>query len=411
MDQERIRELSAREAERFAERTPASREMFERARETLAGGVSSSFHGREPWPVYLTRGEGARVWDADGNEYADFHNGFSAMVQGHAHPAVVTAVSERVALGTHFGATTEDAVVVAEELRRRFGLPRWRFTNSGTEANMAAIRLARAFTGREAVVQMAGAYHGHADISHLREVPFNDVGALERAIEEAEPACVITEGAMTSVGLVLPEPGYLDAVRELTGRHGVVLILDEVKTGLTIAAGGAVERLGAKPDIVTLAKSLGGGLPTGAVGMSAELAEPVEDGRLRLLGTYNGNPLSMAAAAASLREVLTPAAYAELDRLGDRMVAGCESAIAAAGLDARCVGLGSKGCVRWADDAGLSGLVWTWLMNRGVLTTAGRGQEWNVTVAHDDELVDRYLDAFAGLVAELTPRLSGSARA
>ena len=247
MDGQRIRELSAREAERFAARTPASRAMFERAQRTLAGGVSSSFHGREPWPVYLARGEGARVWDADGNEYVDFHNGFSAMVQGHAHPAVVAAVRERAALGTHFGATTEDAVAVAEELRRRFGLPRWRFTNSGTEANMAAIRLARASTGREAVVQMAGAYHGHAEITHLHEVPFNDVAALERLIAEVEPACVITEGAMTSVGLVLPEPGYLDALRDLTRRHGVVLILDEVKTGLTIAAGGAVERLGAQP--------------------------------------------------------------------------------------------------------------------------------------------------------------------
>jgi glutamate-1-semialdehyde 2,1-aminomutase len=411
MDQDRIRELSAREAERFAQRTSASRAMFERAGETLAGGVSSSFHGREPWPVYIARGEGARVWDADGNEYVDFHNGFSAMVQGHAHPAIVAAVRERVAIGTHFGATTEEAVAVAEELRRRFGLPRWRFANSGTEANMAAIRVARAFTGREAVVQMTGAYHGHAEISHLHEVPFNDIAALERVIAEVEAACVITEGAMTSAGLVLPEPGYLDALRELTRRRGVILILDEVKTGLTIAAGGAVERLGAEPDIVTLAKSLGGGLPTGAVGMTAALAEPVEDGRLRLLGTYNGNPLSMAAAWASLREVLTPAAYDELDRRGARMVAGCESVIQASGLEARCVGLGSKGCVRWANDPQLSQLIWMWLMNRGVLTTAGRGQEWNVTVAHDDAAVECYLDAFAGLVAKLTPRLSGSARA
>jgi hypothetical protein len=141
-----------------------------------------------------------------------------------------------------------------------------------------------------------------------------------------------------------------------------VLILDEVKTGLTIAAGGAVERLGAQPDVVTLAKSLGGGLPTGAVGMTAELAEPVEEGRLRLLGTYNGNPLSMAAAAASLHEVLTPAAYSELDRLGDRMVTACESVIEANGLDARCVGLGSKGCVKWAGGPELSQLIWIWLM-------------------------------------------------
>ena len=190
-----------------------------------------------------------------------------------------------------------------------------------------------------------------------------------------------------------------------------MLILDEVKTGLTIAAGGAVERLGAEPDIVTLAKSLGAGLPTGAVGMTAELAELVEDGRVRLFGTYNGNPLGMSAASASLQEVLTPAAYRELDRLGARLLAGCERVIEEGGLTAGCVGLGSKGCVRWEGDRELGELIWTWLMNRGVYTTAGREQEWNLSVAHDDRSVDRYLEAFGGLVAELTPRLSGSARA
>ena len=134
-------------------------------------------------------------------------------------------------------------------------------------------------------------------------------------------------------------------------------------------------------------------------------------GALRLLGTYNGNPLSMAAAAASLHEVLTPAAYHELDRLGARMASGCENVIQSNGLDARCIGLGPKGCVRWAGHTQLAQLIWMWLMNRGLLTTAGREQEWNVTVAHDDEVVDRYIDSFAGLAAELTPRLSGSARA
>jgi glutamate-1-semialdehyde 2,1-aminomutase len=416
MDRERIEELSAREDARFAERTRASKELYERACRTLAGGISSSFHGSDPWPVYIVRGEGARVWDADGNEYADFHNGFSAMVQGHAHPAIRAAVSRRQELGTHFGATTEEAVAVAEELARRFGMPRWRFANSGTEANMAAIRLARTLTGREDVLKTAGTYHGHADISPLHEVPFNDAAALERKLAELDaegrgPACMLIEGAVTSGGLTLPEPGYLAAVRELTRRHGVLMILDEVKTGLTIAAGGAVERLGAEPDLVTLAKSLGGGLPTGAVGMTAELAQLVESGDVRLLGTFNGNPLSMAAALANLREVLTPHAYEELERLGMRMAAGCEELIEANGLEARVVTLGCKGCVRWGDRPELDRLVWAWLMNRGVFTTAGRVQEWNVTVAHDDATVDRYLDAFGELAAELTPRLSGSARA
>jgi glutamate-1-semialdehyde 2,1-aminomutase len=434
MDRARIGELCEREAALLAERTSASEAMFRRAAGSLAGGVASSFHRRAPWPIYLARGEGAHVWDLDGNEYVDFHNGFGAMVQGHAHPAVEAAVARRLALGTHFGATTEEAVAVAEELGRRFGLARWRFTNSGTESTMAAIRLARALTGREDVVKIAGAYNGHDDttVPHdagiprgtrelLHEVGFNDAGAMEERIgglAEAgrAPACVIMEGAMTGIGVVLPAPGYLEAVRELTREHGVVLILDEVKTGLTIAPGGAVERFAVRPDVVTLAKSLGAGLPAGAIGMTAELAAVIEHGRIHQLGTYNGNPLSMAAARAGLDEVLTPAAYERLERLGERMRAGCERVIAAHGLAARCVGVGSKGCVTHGPepvvdhasysgrrDAELAELVWLWCMNRGLLVTPGREQEWNVTVAHDEAAVDRYLEAIDGLAAALTP--------
>ena len=403
--------LYEQELERFAARTKASRDLWGRASAALACGVTSSFHGSDPWPVYIDRGEGACIRDVDGNEYLDFHNGFSAMVQGHAHPAIVEAVRERAALGTHFGATTKHAVAVAEELVRRFGLPFWRFTNSGTESNMAALKLARAATGREPVVKMAGSYHGHADIAAAREVPWGDARALELAVEETQPAAVLMEGAMTSGGLTLPEPGYLAEVRELTRRHGVVLIFDEVKTGLTIAAGGATERLGGEPDIVTVAKSLTGGLPAGAVGMAPEFEQLLAGGDVRLMGTYNGNPLSMAAACASLRQVLTPAAYDELERLGARMADGCWRAIADAGAESTVVSLGSKGAVGWGGDGELGRMIWIWLMNRGVYTTPGREQEWNVSVAHDERTVDRYVDAFGALLAELTPRLSGSARA
>src|SRR4051812_2023027 len=159
-------------------------------------------------------------------------------------------------------------------------------------------------------------------------VPFNDAGAMERRIERLDaegrkPACVIMEAAMMNLGVVLPEPGYLEAVRDITRRHGVVLIFDEVKTGITVAAGGAVERFGVEPDVVTLAKALGGGLPTGAIGMSEEVARVVEDGTVYQVGTYNGNPLGMAAARANLLEVMTPEAYAHLDHLNDRILAGC----------------------------------------------------------------------------------------
>jgi len=409
-----VSELLERERATLAERTRASERMFRRAERSLAGGVASSYQRLEPWPVYLTRGEGARVWDVDGNEYLDFHNGFSAMVQGHAHPAITAAVTARQRLGTHFGLPTEEAVDVAENLSFRFGFPRWRFTNSGTESVMDAIRVARAHTGRDEVVKIAGAYHGHADVTmvsvgsepgawgagipestvaQVRAVPFNDADAMATTLAEAPPACVIMEAARTNAGLVLPEPGYLEAVRDATRATGTVLIFDEVKTGLTIAAGGAVERFGVRPDMVTLAKSLGGGLPTGAIGMTEELAALVEDGSVHHVGTYNGNPLGMAAARANLLEVLTPEAYEHLERLGERM---------AVGVGPGAIALGSKGCVhRDRRDPERSELIWTWLANRGILTTPGREQEWNVTVAHDEAAVDRYVEVFGELASEL----------
>lgn len=200
---------------------------------------------------------------------------------------------------------------------------------------MAAVRIARAVTGREHVLAIAGAYHGHHDtalagrgsaagiprstVELVHTVPFNDAGEMERSLSVHTPACVLMEAATTHRGVVAPHPGYLETVRELTRRHGVVLILDEVKTGLTIAAGGAVERFGVEPDLVSLAKALGGGLPSGAIGMSEEVARLVEDGRVPVFGTYNGNPLGMAAARANLLEVLIAAAYERLERLGERL--------------------------------------------------------------------------------------------
>jgi glutamate-1-semialdehyde 2,1-aminomutase len=312
--------------------------MYERAHEVLSGGVASSYQLRDPWPIYLERGEGPRVWDVDGNELFDFHNGFGSMIQGHAHPAIGRAVRQRYAMGTHFAAPTEDGIAVAEELSRRFRMPRWRYTNSGSESTMDAIRIARAYAGRETVMKIFGSYHGHHDtvmvsigveydkigdrenlaslpygagipratVEMTVAVPFNDADAMERRIERLaaegrKPACVIMEAAMMNLGIVLPEPGYLEAVRDITRRHGIVLIFDEVKTGLCIAAGGAVERFGVVPDMVTLAKSLGGGLPTGAIGGTEGVMSVVEDGRVYQVGTYNGNPLGMARGAGEPR--------------------------------------------------------------------------------------------------------------
>ena len=163
LDRARIKELTERESRKLDERTPKSRELFERAKRTMPSGVASTYQARKPWPIFLTRGEGQHVWDADGHRMVDYHNGFGSMVVGHAHPAIVRAVSERVRLGSHFSAPTEDATFVAEDLARRFALPKWRFTNSGTEATMDAIRIARGVTGRDTIVKILGSYHGHHD--------------------------------------------------------------------------------------------------------------------------------------------------------------------------------------------------------------------------------------------------------
>src|SRR3954467_12601308 len=413
---QRLQELIEREESRLNAATQKSQDMYQRARVHLSGGVASSYQLRDPWPIYLERGSGPKVWDVDGNEMYDFHNGFGAMVQGHAHPAIGKAIRERYDLGTHFAAPTEDAVVVAEELQKRWGLPRWRYTNSGSESTMDAIRIARAYAKRDTVMKIFGSYHGHHDtvmvsigvpydeigdreelaslpygagipqatVDMTVPVPFNDADAMERRIERLDnegrkPACVIMEAAMMNLGVVLPEPGYHEAARDITKRHGIVLIFDEVKTGLCIAAGGAVERFGVVPDMVTMAKSLGGGLPTGAIGGHGAVMEVVENGAVYQVGTYNGNPLGMAAARASLYEVLTPEAYRHLDHLNDRILSGCTAVIEQYDLPGYAIGVGSKGCVTFSpqkivdyetfketQDAELADLAWLFNMNRGI---------------------------------------------
>jgi glutamate-1-semialdehyde 2,1-aminomutase len=449
-DRALLRNLIEREQGRLDASTPKSSLMYRRAHEVLVGGVASSFQRRVPWPFYLARGEGAFVWDIDDRRMTDFHNGFGSMVQGHANASIAAAVREQISKGSHFAAPTEDAVVVAEELARRFGLPKWRYTNSGSESTMDAIRIARGFTGRDVVMKMVGSYHGHHDgvmvstggdrdvpdkrgnwpsvaygagvpapVAELTvAVPFNDPEALERRVHELEresrpPACLIMEPAMM-LGMILPEPGYLEAVREITRRHGIVLIFDEVKTGLAVAAGGVTERYGVAPDLVTLAKALGGGLPSGAIGGSEEVMRVVEDGSVYQVGTYNGNALVVAAARASLFEVLTPDAYVHLEQLNQRMIDGCHRVLEAHGMPGYALGLGARGCVtlsptrivdyatlRANQEADLLRLTWLYAINSGVFITPARPEQWTLSVAHSDEDVDTYVGFLDRLVTDL----------
>jgi glutamate-1-semialdehyde 2,1-aminomutase len=449
IDRERIAELTRREQQALSDRTPRSRQLFERGRIVMPNGVPSSFQANDPWPVYLERGQGARVWDVDGNEYVDFHNGFGVMCIGHANPVVGAAVKSRVDLGTHFAAPTEGSIAVAEELRRRFGLPQWRFTNSGTESTMDAVHLARGATGRDGILKIEGAYHGHHDavmvsvypeleelgdrddprsvpygaghpraLTELtRAVPFNDADALAAVLEQLDGqiAGLIMEPAMMNINVIPPVEGYLERVRELTAAHGVKLIFDEVKTGATISAGGATRRFGVEPDMITLAKATCGGYPGGAIGMTEELAQLVENGEVHQYGTFNGNPLVMAAAEATLTRVLTEDAYATLDASNEKLLSACQDVIDRYEIPAYTEGLGAKGCVIFSAepireyrdyltkvDGELSTLAWLYHMNHGVFMTPGVEEEWTLSIAHSDEDLQRFVDALETFARDVT---------
>jgi glutamate-1-semialdehyde 2,1-aminomutase len=446
LDPARVDELIERESAALAEKQPRSIAFAKRASSSLAGGVACSWHALDPHTIYGARGEGSTVFDLDGNAFADFHLGFGVMAVGHAHPKVVEAVRARVGLGTHFALPVEDTVVVAELLAERFGLPLWRFKNSGSEATMDAVRIMRAATGRDLVVKVEGSYHGSADglafsywpdpermgpperpnavpntagvpeayASVLRIVPYNDLPAVERVFAEEGQgiAGLILEPVLLNLGVILPEPGYLAGLREVTARHGAMLAFDEVKTGATIAYGGAVEWSGVTPDVVALAKAIGGGLPIGAIGGTEEAMRPVVSGDLEQEGTFNGNPLSMAAARAALAEILTREAYPRFEALNEILLPGLSAAIERTGLPARAVAIGARGCVHFrresvrnlrdyleADDR-LGKLAWLFQLNRGVFEPGS--DPWTISVAHTDADAARYVENFAEFADAVT---------
>jgi glutamate-1-semialdehyde 2,1-aminomutase len=420
----------------------------EEAERRLPGGVSSSWQSWPPHPIYVRRGRGAHVWDIDENEYVDYHNGYGVMVMGHAHPKIVEAVRERVALGTHFAQPTEDGLIVADLLAERFRLPYWRFGNSGTESTLDAVRIMRALTGRKLILKIEGTYHGHHDslmvsvfpppdaagprdhpasvpqtlglpeefVDLVVAVPFNDAGAAELAFEEhpEQIAGMIVEPAMTNCGLVLPDPGYLQALKDICHRHGAYLAFDEVKTGCTIAWGGAVEAFGVVPDLICLAKAIGGGLPCGAIGGTEEAMSMVIGGELDQVGTFNGNPLTMAAAKVNLGEVLTKDAYLELERI-NMVLAGCEEVIATHRLPASMKRLGAKGSIDWRAtpiheyrdlweiDDRVPQLAWLWQLNRGVFKSPGsKWESWTTSIVMSDDDAKRYVDNFASFAVAIT---------
>ena len=449
IDRKRINKLTEQQMARFREHTPGSAEHFDRARKVMPGGVPSSFQLNDPWPVYIDRGKGALVWDVDGEEYVDFHNGFGVMCIGHANPVVGEAVKARHDLGTHFAAPTNGSIVVADNLKRRFNLPQWRFTNSGTESTMSAIHLARGATDRDLIIKVEGSYDGHHDavmvssypsleevgplerpnpiafgagypqalVELTRPVPFNEPEILEGIFKEFEGkiAGMIIEPAMMNINIIPPKEGYLERVRELCTEHGAHLIFDEVKTGATISHGGATQRFGVQPDMVCLAKAIAGGYPGGAIGMTEELGEVVYSDKVHQIGTFNGNPLVMAAAEATLTDVLTQDAYEKLESTNESLKERCQEIVDKYGLPAYTEGMGAKGCVIFAPeriygyrdyltkvDAELATLAWLYHMNHGIFMTPGVEEEWTLSIAHEDEHIDRYVEAFGSFASDVT---------
>ena len=436
--------LVADEEQVFLRRQPRSTQLIEQAGEHLAGSATSNWQIAQPQAVWMSHGAGSKVYDVDGTEYVDMHGGYGASIAGHAHPAIVAAVSDRVRRGTHFAQPTEDAIWNAGELARRFGLPQWRFANSGTEATMDAVHLARSVTGRDLIIKVEGCYHGHHDsvqVSVLPEadevgprdhpngvpgnsgipsairdlvviVPFNDPEAVARALAEhpGQIAGMIVEPAMMNAGIIPPDHGYLAAIREILHAAGALLIFDEVKTGFTTGPAGITGLSGVTPDIVCLAKALGGGISVAAIGGTNAVMSAIADGRYEQVGTFNGNPLAMAATRANLSEVLTPEGYAHLDHLAARLRSSLEATIAEYGYGWRVVSLGAKGCVTFRSepvrefrdflqiDTNIGHLHWLMQHNGGVFMPPwGKIEQWLLSVQHDDADVDRFAANFARL--------------
>jgi glutamate-1-semialdehyde 2,1-aminomutase len=446
LHRERIQHLKDREDAAFVSARPRSAGLWAKAKLSMPNGVPMSWHrtSYDHPPLFVAEGRGARFRDADGLEYADFNIADMSMFAGYAPEPVVEAVSRRVAQGTQFLLPNEDALWVAEELGRRYSLPKWQFTLSATHANTEAIRIARVLTGRDKVLFFDGKYHGHFDealvdlqdgqlvpeegglprdvTSKTKVVQFNDPEALRAALEPRDVAIVITEPTLTNnIGLLLPEPGFHDELRSITRETGTVLAYDETHTQV-VGPGGLTRMWSLRPDVVTIGKSIASGVPLGAYGMTEEVADIMqrpagrfdEKEAIATGGTLFGNPLSMAAARATMGAVLTDDAYVHTHVLGARLADGIEKVISGAGLPWTTHRFWPRSGVTFAPsmprnaleafaarDIPLTLLARVYLANRGVWDAiVGAGPTCSVPATEED--VDRYLDAYASFISELT---------
>jgi len=446
VDRDRLAELMAREEARFEEDHPRSRALFERAKASMLAGVPMPWmtEWAGPYPVFVEEAKGARFVDVDGHGYVDFCLGDTGGMTGHSPDVAVAAIAEQAAKGITLMLPSEDSIWVGEEMARRFGLPYWQFCLTATDANRFTLRLARAITGRPKVLVYNYCYHGSVDETIItiedgvagprpgsigpqvdptvtsRVIEFNDVDALEEALAHEDVACVLAEPALSNIGIVPPEPGYHQALRDLTRRHGTYLVIDETHT-ICAGPGGATRAWGLEPDFLTIGKPLASGVPAACYGMSEEVAERTQAFMDSLPttdvggvgGTLSGNALSLAAMRATLEHVLTEEAFERMIPLGERWTDGVQAAIDTHGLPWTVQRLGCRaeywfcpeppkngGQAAQLDDHELARYTHLYALNRGILLTPFHNMALMSPATTEDD-VDLHTKVFDEMAAEL----------
>src|SRR6202795_5055666 len=430
-----------KEIDTYEKRTPKSATAYKRALERIPLGVASNYRHYEPYPIFVKDGKAGRIHDIDGHEYVDHNLCFGALMAGHCHPAVVKAVEQKLHEGTTFGMPHEQEWELAEEICARYPVDMVRFGSSGTEATMHAVRIARAATGRDKLLRFEGCYHGlhdsalvsvkpkledAGDIHAPNSVPgglgviksvlenvtvatFNDLPSVENRFKQfpGQIAAVILEPIMMNVGLCMPQPGFLEGLRGICNKNGSLLIFDEVKTGAKLGWGGASEYYGVKPDMITLAKSIGGGVPLAAFGASRAVMDLIVQHKVFHGGTYNTNRFAMAAGLAVFREVLTRENYAHVDKLGKKLSEGYRAIVKKNGVQAYVASAGVNGALMfypqeirnyrdWLKiDVDIWRQFWFGMVNRGVLAMPyWWDEQWTISVQHTEADIDKHLAVF-----------------
>lgn len=440
MDYKKLRDMGE-----YEKRFPTSKKLFEESKKYIPAGVNSTaratFSGWEPYPLYVSQGKGSKVTDVDGNEFIDYLLGLGPMIFGHRPEQITEAVSKHIhEVGTVFSLAAELDTIVAKKMTECVpSLEKVRLNNSGTEAVTYALRLARTYTGRKKVIRFEGMYHGFSDgiywskhpsdnalvngmpvpepqgpglpegiAESLIILPWNDIDLLKKTIEEnhRDIAAVISEPVMCNTGCILPKPGYLEGMRELTEKYGIVLIMDEVITGFRISLAGAQGYYGIKPDLSIFAKGMGGGFPVAAVGGKAEIMQLVDEGIVSVAGTYSGNGIALSAASATLDYLRTPGLYEDLYKKSDRLREGINDIWKKSKISAHVVGLGplfqlwfsEKPIHNYRDakayaDGDIFTLWWEEMLFRGILFHPHYYENLFISMAHTDKDIDMTLAA------------------